>query len=130
MSLRSTKQRAARPAASCEQQNLRRALASDHPEVDQCEATTTEQARSIPAGRRADSVSASDGRPGMLSAAGHGVLRVAGILPALLIVLFIGALWLLGLACKQPRRRYVTTISAQAMTVLGALLHAAPPDKA
>lgn len=128
--LRSAEQRAARPAASCEQQNLRRALTSDHAEVDQCEATTTEQAGSIPGCRRVDTVSVGDGGPAMLSAAGHGVLRVAGILPAVLLVLFIGVLWLLGLACRQPRRDYVTTLSAQAMTVIGALLHGVPPAKA
>ncbi|MGH3189402.1 MAG: hypothetical protein ACRDOL_19455 [Streptosporangiaceae bacterium] len=44
-------------------------------------------------------------------------------MPAVLIILFIGLLWLLGLACGQARRRYVTNLSQQAMAAVGVLLH-------
>lgn len=54
---------------------------------------------------------------------GPAAVRVAAILPAVLIILFIGLLWLLGLVCGQARRRYVTNLSQQAMTAVGVLLH-------
>jgi hypothetical protein len=43
-----------------------------------------------------------------------------------LLVLFIGLLWLLGLMCGNERRSYVTNLSMQAMGTIGALLHGPP----
>jgi hypothetical protein len=57
--------------------------------------------------------------PGM----GAAVVRVAAVVPVVLMVLFIGLLWLLGLVCGRDRRRYVTQISQQAMVTVGVLLH-------
>ncbi len=66
----------------------------------------------------------------MPPAAGQGLLRFAAMIPVLLLILFVGILWLLGLACGPARRRYVTTLSAQAMTVVGRLIHASSdPDR-
>jgi hypothetical protein len=54
------------------------------------------------------------------------MVRVAAVIPAVLLVLFVGLLWLLGLMCGRERRRYVTDVSQQAMTVIGALLPGSP----
>jgi hypothetical protein len=62
----------------------------------------------------------------MASAAAHGLVRFALVIPALLLVIFLGLLWLLGLACGSARRKYVTTLSAQALKVIGALLGSSP----
>jgi hypothetical protein len=51
------------------------------------------------------------------------MMRVAAVIPVVLLVLFTGLLWLLGLLCGRERRRYVTDLSRQAMGVIGALLH-------
>jgi len=42
--------------------------------------------------------------------AAHGLARVAAVIPAVLLVLFIGLLWLLGLPCDRERHRYVTDL--------------------
>jgi hypothetical protein len=55
--------------------------------------------------------------------AGPAAVRVAAVVPAVLLVVFIGLLWLLGLMCGQDRRRYVTNLSRQAMATVGMLLH-------
>ena len=55
--------------------------------------------------------------------AGPAVLRVAAVVPVVLLVLFTGLLWLLGLMCGRERRRYVTGLSQQAMRAIGPLLH-------
>ena len=59
----------------------------------------------------------------MVPGTGGALGRVAAVVPLLLLVLFVGLLWLLGLACGSARRRYVTTISSQAMSAVGALLN-------
>jgi hypothetical protein len=41
--------------------------------------------------------------------------RVAAVAPVILLMLFTGLLWLLGLVCGADRRRYVTDLSQQAM---------------
>jgi hypothetical protein len=54
---------------------------------------------------------------------GPAAARVATVIPAVLLILFIGLLWLLGLVCDRDRRRYVTNLSQQAMAAVGVLLH-------
>lgn len=67
---------------------------------------------------------------------GPAAVRVAAVVPVVLLVLFTGLLWLLGLMCGRDRRRYVTDLSQQAMVAVGVLLHgpagptAAGPDRA
>jgi putative Mn2+ efflux pump MntP len=58
--------------------------------------------------------------------AGTAMMRVAAVIPAVLLVLFTGLLWLLGLICGRERRRYVTGLSRQAMGAIGVLLHGPP----
>jgi hypothetical protein len=58
----------------------------------------------------------------MLPGAGTAITRAAAVIPVVLIVLFIGLLWLLGLMCGGERRRYVTDLSQQAMEALEAWL--------
>jgi hypothetical protein len=41
----------------------------------------------------------------------------------ILLVLFTGLLWLLGLMCGRECRRYVADLSRQAMDAISALLH-------
>ena len=60
--------------------------------------------------------------PGMAPA----MVRVAAVVPVVLLVLFTGLLWLLGLICGRERRRYVTHLSRQAMVAIGVLLHGPP----
>ena len=57
------------------------------------------------------------------------MVRVATVVPVVLLVLFTGLLWLLGLVCGRERRRYITNLSQQAMGAIGALLYgpSAPP---
>jgi hypothetical protein len=57
---------------------------------------------------------------------GPALVRVAAVVPVVLLVLFTGLLWLLGLMCGSERRRYVTDLSRQAMGAIGALLHGPP----
>jgi len=54
------------------------------------------------------------------------MVRVAAVVPVVLLVLFTGLLWLLGLMCGRERRRYVTDLSRQAMEAIGELLHGPP----
>lgn len=49
------------------------------------------------------------------SGAGPTVARVAAVVPVILLVLFTGLLWLLGLLCGHERRRYVTGFTRQSM---------------
>jgi fumarate reductase subunit D len=58
--------------------------------------------------------------------AGSVMTRAAAVVPVVLIVLFTGLLWLLGLMCGRDRRRYVTDLSQQAMGAIGVLLHGSP----
>jgi hypothetical protein len=48
------------------------------------------------------------------------------VVPATLMVLFVGLLWLIGLACSERRRAYVIVISGQAMGKVHDLLRTAP----
>lgn len=63
----------------------------------------------------------------MLSAIGTSTVRTAAVIPVVLLVVFLGLLWLLGLACGKERRRYVIILSQQATGVIGTLLHGRPP---
>ena len=54
------------------------------------------------------------------------MMRVAAVIPVVLLVLFTGLLWLLGLMCGRERRRYVTDLSLQAMNAIGVLLNGPP----
>ena len=58
--------------------------------------------------------------------AGTAMMRVAVVIPVVLLVLFTGLLQLLGLMCGRERRRYVTNLSRQAMGAIGVLLHGPP----
>jgi putative Mn2+ efflux pump MntP len=53
---------------------------------------------------------------------GLAVVRVAAVVPVVLLILFTGLLWLLGLICGH-QRRHVTEISQQAIGAIGVLLH-------
>jgi hypothetical protein len=61
--------------------------------------------------------------------AGTTMMRAAAVIPVVLLVLFTGLLWLLGLMCGRERRRYVTNLSQQALNVIGELLHGPPPAR-
>ena len=54
------------------------------------------------------------------------MVRAAAVVPVVLLVVFTGLLWLLGLICGRERRRYVTDLSRQAMEAIGVLLHGPP----
>ena len=54
---------------------------------------------------------------------GSAIVRAAAVIPVLLLVLFTGLLWLLGLMCGRERRRYVMNLSRQVMGVISELLH-------
>jgi len=62
----------------------------------------------------------------MPPAVGSAMLRVAAVIPVVLLVLFTGVLWLLGLMCGRERRQYVIILSQQAMSAVGVLLHGSP----
>jgi hypothetical protein len=63
------------------------------------------------------------------AAIGSSVIRAAAVIPVTLLVVFLGLLWLLGLACGKDRRTYVLTLSKQVMGVIGTLMHGRPaPD--
>jgi hypothetical protein len=57
---------------------------------------------------------------------GPAMMRVAAVIPVVLLVLFTGLLWLLGLVCGRERRRYVTNLSQQTMGAIGAWLQGPP----
>ncbi len=52
--------------------------------------------------------------------------RVVAVIPATLLIIFIGLLWLLGLLCDKERRGYVITLSQYAMEAVGILLRGSP----
>jgi hypothetical protein len=60
---------------------------------------------------------------------GPAVVRAVVVVPVVLLVLFTGVLWLLGLMCGRERRRYVITLSQQAMNAAGVLLHGSPASQ-
>jgi hypothetical protein len=66
----------------------------------------------------------------MLAGIGTSAIRAAAVIPAVLLVLFAGLLWLLGLPCGKDRRAYVITLSQQAMDAVGMLLHGPPGTRA
>ena len=47
------------------------------------------------------------------------MVRIAAVVPVVLLVVFTGLLWLLGLIRGRERRRYVTDLSRQAMEAIG-----------
>src|SRR5215471_688044 len=49
--------------------------------------------------------------PVMTPGAGPAMVRVAAVIPVVLLVLFTGLLWLLGLIRGPERRRYVTNLT-------------------
>jgi hypothetical protein len=59
----------------------------------------------------------------MLHAVSPAAGRAAAAVPVTLLSVFIGLLWLLGLACGKDRRQYVTNISEQAMRAISAIWH-------
>ena len=63
--------------------------------------------------------------------AGAVIVRAAAVVPVLLLIVFTGMLWLLGLACGEKRRAYVTAVSDRAMGTIEVMLHgrAAIPAK-
>jgi hypothetical protein len=63
---------------------------------------------------------------------GHALVRVAAVVPVVLIVLFIGLLWLLGLVCRSAGRLYVLELSHHAVRAIETLTRwpATPPPSA
>ncbi len=59
----------------------------------------------------------------MLSGLGTSTVRAAAIIPATLLVVFAGLLWLLGMPCGKDRQTYVIVLTQQAMAAAGVLLH-------
>jgi len=58
---------------------------------------------------------------------GLDVIRsAAATLPVVLIIIFLGLLWVLGLACDDKRRKYVTELSKQASNTI-AILYGSQP---
>lgn len=57
---------------------------------------------------------------------GPGVARAAAVVPVVLIVVFLGMLWLVGLALGDKRRAYVEVISGQGMRVVEVFLDGSP----
>lgn len=61
---------------------------------------------------------------------GHAVVRVAAVVPVVLIVLFIGLLWLLGLVCRDKGKSYVLELTEHAVKAIKTLTRwqpASPP---
>ena len=50
-------------------------------------------------------------------------IRALAVVPATLLVLYAGVLGLLGLMCGPERRKYVVSLSRQAMGTAGVLIH-------
>jgi hypothetical protein len=44
--------------------------------------------------------------------------RVAAVIPVVLIIMFIGSLWFIGLFCNDERRQYVMHISDRAIAAI------------
>ena len=58
----------------------------------------------------------------MTPGVGAAIVRVAAVIPVVLLVLFTRLLWLLGLICGRERRSYVTRLTQLAMSAVGGLL--------
>jgi hypothetical protein len=56
---------------------------------------------------------------------GRSLERATAIVPATLLVLFAGLLWLIGLFCGKERRTYVMKISSQATATIRSVLSGA-----
>jgi hypothetical protein len=54
---------------------------------------------------------------------GAVVIRALAVVPVILLVLYAGVLGLLGLLCGRERRKYVVSLSRQAMGTAGMLMH-------
>ncbi len=63
----------------------------------------------------------------VVPAPGSAAARIAAVVPVTLMVLFVGLLWLIGVACDERRRDYVTEISKLVMGKAHALL-GLPPE--
>src|SRR6185437_12517586 len=59
----------------------------------------------------------------MLPGSGAVLVRVAAVVPVILLVLFAALLGLLGLLCGRERRRYVANLSRQALDTASVLMH-------
>jgi len=57
---------------------------------------------------------------------GAVIVRGAAVVPVVLIIMFTGVLCLLGLACGEKRREYVTTVSDRALSAIEVMLHGRP----
>jgi len=62
----------------------------------------------------------------MVPGLGGSIVRAAAVVPIVILVMFVGLLWLMGLFCSKERRGYVVRISSQAMRTLSPLLHGNP----
>ena len=62
----------------------------------------------------------------MLSGAALAAERLAATAFVILLMLFIGPLWLLSLACGEDRRQYVAKINGQVMQTARSALHGRP----
>ena len=64
------------------------------------------------------------------SGAGFEAVKAAvAVVPITLIVIFLGVLWLLGLACGEDRRKYVADLSTQARETISVLRGAATASR-
>lgn len=59
----------------------------------------------------------------MVPGAGASIVRAAAVVPVVLLALFVGLLWLVGLFCNKERRGYVIRITSQVTRTLSPLLH-------
>jgi hypothetical protein len=67
----------------------------------------------------------------MFPHSGLEAIRPAAVaLPVVLIIIFLGLLWMLGLGCGKERRKYVTELSKKACNTIAILYGSAPqPDE-
>jgi hypothetical protein len=63
-----------------------------------------------------------DGVLTMLHGVGPSLGQVAAAIPASILMVFVGVLWLVALPCDKSRRQYVEKISDQAMRAAAAML--------
>jgi hypothetical protein len=65
----------------------------------------------------------------MLRAVSPAAGRMVAAVPVTLLSLFIGLLWLIGLACGEERRQYVMKISDQMMRAVSSIWQSALPPE-
>jgi hypothetical protein len=65
----------------------------------------------------------------MVPGLGASVVRAIAVVPVVILVLFVGLLWLMGLFCSKERRGYVVRISSQVVHTLAPLLHGNPASE-